>query len=66
MRHETIEFLKSQIDKILLIFLIGHFSVMMIYFLWRFPNLEGATLQWLEKSIDIAEGALIGAVLTRR
>lgn len=64
MRHEIIEFLKTQWDKILLCYVIVHFSTMMIYFLWRFPNLDAATLQWLEKSIDLAEGALIGAVTT--
>lgn len=64
MTTETKDFLKSQLDKLLLVFLIVYFTLFMIILLLRFPNLDGGTLQWIEKSVDMATGAIIGAVTT--
>lgn len=64
MTDETKDFLKAQGDKIILALLIGWFTVFMMVLLWRFPNLDAGTLQWIEKSVDMVTGALIAAVTT--
>ena len=58
------EFVKAQFDKVLLCFLTIFLSVFLILLLWHFPNLDQATLQWAEKSIDIVLGALITTITT--
>ena len=58
------DLIKSQFDKLILLLLIILFMLFMACLLLRFPNLDAGTLQWIEKSIDMAEGAVIGAVTT--
>lgn len=59
------DFIKQQFDKILLTFLILFFTTVTGLLLIKFPNVDAATLQWIEKSNDLVLGALIGAVTTQ-
>lgn len=56
------DFLKAQFDKLLLLTIIVFFTLVLLLLLYRFPNLDQSTLQWIEKSVDMATGGLIVAV----
>ena len=60
----AIEFVRDQFDKLMLVFLVVFFMFYQMAMLMRFPNLDAATLQWMEKSSDMVLGALIVAVTT--
>ena len=57
--------IKDEFDKFLLLLLIVFFCVSTAILLIHFPNIDAATLQWIEKSSDMCLGALIGAVTTQ-
>jgi hypothetical protein len=60
------EFIKTNLDKMLLVGLILYFVTMQTAMLHRFPNLDQATLQWIEKSSDLCLGAFIGIITSQR
>ena len=57
-----LEFLRTQFDKLLLLFMVIYFTIFMMILLIRYPNLDAGTLQWIEKSVDLVTGAIIGTV----
>ena len=58
-----IDFIKMQFDKVLIAGLIIYFITMQGLMLLHFPNIDGATLQWIEKSSDILLGALVALII---
>jgi hypothetical protein len=55
---DLLDFWKSQIDKVILLVLIGAFLGVFVHMLHHKDG-DAASLQWVEKSADMATGSLI-------